>query len=446
VQATYSDTGIGNQHMLTASIPAVADAISGPVEYRLYSWGATATTGNTHVDAASLTGKFVSIPTLEFNFAGVQDGAPLTALKRQSANAALASGLNFGPGVAPRGANNVGNEFNVAGFSTGSTLQAAIDGNDYLSFAVKPIAGMAMYPDSASFTLWRQGAGSSTNYAIMSSVSGFASGQQLAQIQTAATGSANQTAIIGSFANASPTTAAVEFRLYGWNAATSLDDTHLIAASMRARFASVVGSQIDPTGELTVQGDLYHLPGSTLAIDLGGTIGGVTYDALHALGKVELEGDLSVSLASLAWGGLFTPQFGDSFKILTADDGLAGQFAHISLPSLAVGLDWSVKYSTTHVTLNVLAAADFNQDGVVDSGDLTLWKAGIGHVGVAMKGDGDANDDGVVDGRDFLVWQSQLGMSIPGIAISSAPVPEPDGCLMAVVLSALDSVAVRRRR
>ena len=39
-QATYTDTGIGAQHTLTASIPAVADvnAYSTPIEYRLYAW------------------------------------------------------------------------------------------------------------------------------------------------------------------------------------------------------------------------------------------------------------------------------------------------------------------------------------------------------------------------------------------------------------------------
>ncbi len=40
VQATYTDSGNTAQHALTASIPVVADALSGPIEYRLYAWGA----------------------------------------------------------------------------------------------------------------------------------------------------------------------------------------------------------------------------------------------------------------------------------------------------------------------------------------------------------------------------------------------------------------------
>ena len=194
VQATYTDSGTKDnyasaQHTLTANLPTVADAIDGPIEYRLYAWGATTTTGNFHVNAASLNARFVAVPSLEFNFSGVQSQGPLTALKRQDASVSLTSGLNFGPGLNASNNNNVGNEFNVAGFSTGSTEQSALDGNDYLTFSVQPISGMAMYLDSASFTLWRQGGGSATDYALFSSVDGFAAGQELTHFQLNTTGS-----------------------------------------------------------------------------------------------------------------------------------------------------------------------------------------------------------------------------------------------------------------
>jgi hypothetical protein len=143
-QATYTDTGSAAQHTLTANIPAVADAdaYSTPIEYRLYAWGGTSATGSTHVNLASLSAKFVAVPMLEFDFTGVQDNAPLTALRRQHPSIALTSGLDFGSGVAPRGPGdptNVGNEFNVAGFSTGVTIDAALGENDYLTFTVEPV-------------------------------------------------------------------------------------------------------------------------------------------------------------------------------------------------------------------------------------------------------------------------------------------------------------------
>jgi hypothetical protein len=433
VQATYNDTGSGAQHTLTATLPAI-DAVTEPIEYRLYGWGATSGAGNTHVNLASLNARFVAVPTLEFNFAGVQDGAPLMALKRSDANLALAAGLNFGPGVAPRGSGNAGAEFNVAGFSTGSTLQSALDGGDYLTFAVQPVQGMAMYPDSVSFRMWREDGGSATDYTVMSNVGGFASGQQLAQVHQTTFGAGNQFVLTGAFAAAQPTTSPVEFRLYGWNAATSLESTHVVAASMRARFASVAGSPIDPTGQLTVQGDFYHLAGGMLALDLGGDAAGVNFDVVNVLGAVDLEGDLSVSLVD-ADGTPYTPHFGDSFQILTATGGVSGEFANVALPQLAEGLDWYVGYSPNNVALNVMASADFNRDGSVDVADLTLWRAGVGRDANAVKQDGDANNDGAVDGRDFLLWQRQLGMTFNFAGAAHTAVPEPAGIVLGIALS-----------
>ena len=367
----YTDSGSTALHTLTATIPTIADAISAPIEYRLYAWGATATTGNTHINAASLSAKFVAVSSLEFNFTGVQDGAPLTALKRQDSNVMLTQGLSFGPGTAPRGANNVGNEFNVAGFSTGNSLQAAIDGNNYLTFSVQPVAGMAMYTDSVSFSIWRQSSGSATDYAVLSSIAGFGSSQQVAQTHLTTTGAANTLALGGPFIGSQPTTSPVEFRLYGWNAATSLDDTHVVAASMRARFASVPGASINPAGNLTVQGDFYHLAGGQLAIDLGGHNAGVDYDTLSVQGKADLAGDLAVSLTS---AGTFTPALGDTFSILTATGGVTGQFANLSLPTLSSDLAWRVDYLSNSVRLDVLLSADFNQDGTVDARDYVVWR------------------------------------------------------------------------
>ena len=65
---------------------------------------------------------------------------------------------------------------------------------------------------------------------------------------------------------------------------------------MRARFASIVGATIDPTGSISVQGDFYHQAGGQIAIDLGGYLAGVDYDTINVVGKVDLAGNLSVAL------------------------------------------------------------------------------------------------------------------------------------------------------
>jgi arylsulfatase A-like enzyme len=415
-QATYSDTGSGSQHTLAASIPAVTDALTGAIEYRLYAWGATSTTGNSHVNAASLSAKFVGVPTLEFNFAGVQSQAPLTALKRQDANISLTSGLNFGLGLNASSSNNAGNEFNVAGFSTGNTQQSALTGNDYLTYSVQPVTGMTMFPDSVSFTLWRQASSSAADYAIFSSVGGFTAGQQIAQTHLTTTGSANQLALSGTFLSPQPTTSPIEFRLYGWNATSATANTHIMAASMRARFASTVDVPIDPTGSITVQGDFYHLAGGQIAIDLGGHNAGIDYDTINVIGKVDLAGDLTVALAD-AGGNPFVPSLGDSFQILSATQGITGQFANTSLPSLAWGLDWHINYLTNAVTLNVLVTGDFNHDGFVDAADYIVWRKNAGSQ------------------SDYNVWRANVGTTVSaasgaGFGTSTANVPEPSFILL----------------
>ncbi len=77
--------------------------------------------------------------------------------------------------------------------------------------------------------------------------------------------------------------------------------------------------------------------------------------------------------------------------------------------------------------------ADFNNDGLVNSADLTAWRNNFGLASGATKAQGDANSDGCVDGADFLVWQRSFGAgSATAIA---ATVPEPATLLLGVLLS-----------
>ena len=86
--------------------------------------------------------------------------------------------------------------------------------------------------------------------------------------------------------------------------------------------------------------------------------------------------------------------------------------------------------------------ADFNEDGFVDSDDLTAWKFNFGLAGVAEKEDGDADLDGDVDGADFLVWQQRLSSGGAAAAVAAA-VPEPSALWMSL---GAGLGVVRRRR
>jgi hypothetical protein len=70
-------------------------------------------------------------------------------------------------------------------------------------------------------------------------------------------------------------------------------------------------------------------------------------------------------------------------------------------------------------SLTPVSTGDFNQDGNVDSGDLTQWKTDYGNTGGS-----DADRDGDSDGVDFLVWQRKFGNGVSSL-VSSHAVPEP---------------------
>ncbi len=81
-------------------------------------------------------------------------------------------------------------------------------------------------------------------------------------------------------------------------------------------------------------------------------------------------------------------------------------------------------------------AADFNDDGLVDADDLTIWNSSF-----AMNNSGDADGDSDTDGADFLVWQQQFSGD-PNPLSSKAAVPEPATWLLLAL--AVGWVCLRR--
>ncbi|MBN1854544.1 MAG: retropepsin-like domain-containing protein [Pirellulales bacterium] len=187
-------------------------------------------------------------------------------------------------------------------------------------------------------------------------------------------------------------------------------------------------------GTLAIQGDFSNRPNGTLAIDLGGTLAGTQFDQLQIDGAAYLGGALDVTLVD-SGSGLFDPEIGDLFEILTATDGISGEFELMDLPS---SITWDIHYTANTVTLEVLALiglpADFNNDGAVDSADLTAWQTGFGTQTGATRSQGDADGDGDVDGADFLAWQGSFGTGSASAGISQTAIPEPCTFLLAVLL------------
>ena len=95
-------------------------------------------------------------------------------------------------------------------------------------------------------------------------------------------------------------------------------------------------------GLTTIYGDYSQDAGSTLFVEIAGLLAGTEYDLLDVTGTAFLDGTLDVDFYDLG-GGLFEPELGDSFDIITAET-ISGSFDILFLASLGSGLGWELSY------------------------------------------------------------------------------------------------------
>ena len=194
-------------------------------------------------------------------------------------------------------------------------------------------------------------------------------------------------------------------------------------------------------------GNLSFGESSSLEIELGGTIPGAEHDQLDIGQTAALDGQLDVVLIDApGGGGLFTPQAGDAFDIITATGGVSGMFASELLPDLGTLIEMDVFYGANAVTLAVVPAldGDYNFDGTVDSADYTVWRDNFGQdVPWFTKGDFDGS--GVVDSADYALWAANYGGPLTGAAMAMA-IPEPTAFVVLSSVAGLLAASQRRAR
>ncbi len=67
---------------------------------------------------------------------------------------------------------------------------------------------------------------------------------------------------------------------------------------------------------------------------------------------------------------------------------------------------------------------DFNNDGIVDAADYTLWRNNLDGDEAVLNGNG--NGSGLVDVGDYELWKTHYGNTAPGeLALAATQVPEP---------------------
>ncbi len=180
---------------------------------------------------------------------------------------------------------------------------------------------------------------------------------------------------------------------------------------------------IASSGFVSTSKDYTQGANGILEIELSGDMTG-QYGKLLVLGEATLDGTLEVVLDNL-----YTPSVGDQFEILTATM-LSGIFDAIQSPELTSGLSWVTTYTANSVLLDVVLTGDYNNDGIVNAADYTVWRDTFGST-TSLASDG--NNDGVIDNADYAIWVSHYGNSATSFSATTT-VPEPSSFFITSLL------------
>ena len=386
---------------------------------------------------------------LTFDFSQAQSTGPLTDTSELDASLALTNGLDTGPGL--NFISGASNEMNVNGWSTGLRSSNAIASDDYMAFTVEPIAGLEMQLDTASFELWRDAEASPRNFAVFSSLEGFTPFTTLGELHisdpddgsssnaTDMIGFNNRRTLTGEYTGTLWTTNPVEVRLYGWGALGN-GSAHITAADLTANFrTNGAGDTLTPTGQLHVGGNLFHVAGAGIELQIGGSDNtdpeAQQYDSLLIDGLADIAGDLTVSLTNG-----YVPVLGDLFDLFDFGS-VTGSFANLTLPSLSGDLAWDTTQLLTTGVIEVISSqvpGDFDGDGHVGLSDLNILGSNFGTLGGATVATGDANGDGDVTLADL----NSLGSNWNPPPVST--IPEPSTGMIMLLGASLFGLRLKR--
>ncbi|MEM6798106.1 MAG: hypothetical protein AAF589_01205, partial [Planctomycetota bacterium] len=177
---------------------------------------------------------------------------------------------------------------------------------------------------------------------------------------------------------------------------------------------------------LDIIGDYTSLETATLEIDVAKIADSAINDLITATRFAFLAGVLEVDLVGSA-----ELLVGDTFTILTADEGVVGTFGSLVLPA---EYTWDVSYLPNSVVLEVTGIGDvglpgdFNNDGIVNGADYAVFRSGYGTI---------------YDDTHLQLWRQNYG-AVQQVAGATAAAPEPLSAGLMLAAAALVSVCRRR--
>jgi hypothetical protein len=99
--------------------------------------------------------------------------------------------------------------------------------------------------------------------------------------------------------------------------------------------------------------------------------------------------------------------------------------------------------NTTRVLLDLtipspeILPGDYNQDGIVDAADYTVWRNKLGTTVLTPGTGADGDGDGKITAADYPVWKLHYGDQEIAAAGNSHPIPEPSAPILVAVLIAM---------
>ncbi|WP_442484627.1 hypothetical protein [Aeoliella sp. SH292] len=173
-----------------------------------------------------------------------------------------------------------------------------------------------------------------------------------------------------------------------------------------------------------------------------------TVAAIDAM--VEAEGPLDIN-----GDGLLNTDDKLTHVLPNAAGSISGQFKDFitTAAPLASGLEWQLDYSdASAVVLRVVGetgglVGDYNDDGIVNLADYTVWRDNLG-ASITLPGEAPGATPGQVTAEDYTEWKNAFGnMNLAGgLTASPASVPEPTTWVTALLgLLATGTVVARSR-
>jgi len=178
-------------------------------------------------------------------------------------------------------------------------------------------------------------------------------------------------------------------------------------------------------GDLNLDRGLLLTSTAELEISVGGTSQGQSYDHVEAFDQsVTLAGTLDLELLDG-----FTPQPGDVFEILTAGT-ISGTFDDIEGTNLPGPGSFVVEYLPDAVLLTIISGVpgDYNNDGLVDAGDYTVWRDNLGAPSGTLPNDILVGSIGT---GQYNTWEMFYGATGASLVAQNA-VPEPRTLLLSL--------------